>query len=231
MPPTTAPATLPTLSGGWGRRRSGCSITSTPPQSPSWSRWVDHGWVGGWVGGRAGGRAGGQAGGRAAGKFVVMLGLCTRPATTHTPPAHPPTHTPHPTPSPLPPARQAVEGELVARQMRQLAESERGGAVALLQRDAFPDLARMLALFRRVDGGADLLRAVSVCVCVWVGGGAGRVGGWGREGVFPRPAPARASPPPPPPTPPPPHPNSKKHKPTNKNRPGTDFCDWRRQTK
>ncbi|PSC70166.1 cullin 3 [Micractinium conductrix] len=51
-----------------------------------------------------------------------------------------------------------VEGELIARQMRALVDMENSGLVALMQQDKHADLSRMYALFRRVDGGLDLLR-------------------------------------------------------------------------
>jgi cullin 3 len=53
-----------------------------------------------------------------------------------------------------------VEGELVSRQMRALVDMENSGMVPMLQQDKAADLARMYALFRRVDGGVDLLRQV-----------------------------------------------------------------------
>ncbi|KAL4421065.1 hypothetical protein ABPG77_001360 [Micractinium sp. CCAP 211/92] len=51
-----------------------------------------------------------------------------------------------------------VEGELVSRQMRALADMENSGVVPMLQQDKYADLARMYGLFRRVQGGLDLLR-------------------------------------------------------------------------
>lgn len=54
-----------------------------------------------------------------------------------------------------------VESELVSRQMRALADMENSGVVPMLQQDKYADLGRMYALFRRVEGGLDLLRAVS----------------------------------------------------------------------
>ena len=46
-----------------------------------------------------------------------------------------------------------------AAQMRALAEMENSGLVPLLMADRAEDLARMHALFARVDGGSELLRA------------------------------------------------------------------------
>ena len=64
-------------------------------------------------------------------------------------------------PAPAPTAcLQVVEGELVSRQMRGLVDMENSGMVPMLQQDKAADLARMYALFRRVDGGVDLLRQV-----------------------------------------------------------------------
>jgi hypothetical protein len=45
-------------------------------------------------------------------------------------------------------------------QMRALAEMENSGLVPLLQQDRYEDLARMYALFKRVEGGLDLMRAM-----------------------------------------------------------------------
>ncbi len=45
-------------------------------------------------------------------------------------------------------------------QMTALVEMENSGLVPLLVGDQYEDLARMYALFRRVDGGLDLLRSV-----------------------------------------------------------------------
>ena len=45
-------------------------------------------------------------------------------------------------------------------QMTALVEMENSGLVPLLVGDGYEDLARMYALFRRVDGGLDLLRSV-----------------------------------------------------------------------
>ncbi len=53
-----------------------------------------------------------------------------------------------------------MEGELVSRQMRALADMENSGVVPMLQQDKYADLARMYGLFRRVEGGLDLLRTV-----------------------------------------------------------------------
>lgn len=49
---------------------------------------------------------------------------------------------------------------MVARQMRALADMENSGAVPLLQQDSYEPLARMYALFKRVEGGLELLRQV-----------------------------------------------------------------------
>ena len=46
-----------------------------------------------------------------------------------------------------------------AAQMRALAEMENSGLVPLLMADRAEDLARMHALFARVEGGCELLRA------------------------------------------------------------------------
>ena len=43
--------------------------------------------------------------------------------------------------------------------MRALVEMESSGLIPLLEKDAYADLARMYGLFRRADGGLDLLRA------------------------------------------------------------------------
>lgn len=45
-------------------------------------------------------------------------------------------------------------------QMRPLVEMENSGLVALLQQDQNEDLARMHTLFRRVQGGHDLIRTI-----------------------------------------------------------------------
>ncbi len=72
-----------------------------------------------------------------------------------------------------------MEGELISRQMRGLADMENSGLVPLLDQDKYEDLARMYALFRRVEGGLDLMRQVGggerhVCV----GGKAEGQGPW-----------------------------------------------------
>ena len=64
---------------------------------------------------------------------------------------------------PPPLSTQVVECELVSRQMRALVDMEGSGAVAMLAGDKCADLARMHALFRRVEGGLDLLRTVRRC--------------------------------------------------------------------
>eukprot|EP00884_Botryococcus_braunii_P000722 jgi/Botrbrau1/10650/Bobra.53_2s0008.1 len=53
-----------------------------------------------------------------------------------------------------------VETELVQKQMRALVEMENSGLVALLVHDKYEDLGRMYSVFRRVDGGLDLIREV-----------------------------------------------------------------------
>lgn len=50
----------------------------------------------------------------------------------------------------------------MSRQMRALADMENSGVVPMLQQDKYADLARMYGLFRRVQGGLDLLRTVSM---------------------------------------------------------------------
>ena len=45
-------------------------------------------------------------------------------------------------------------------QMNALVEMENSGLVPLLVGDQYEDLGRMYSLFRRVDGGLDLLRSV-----------------------------------------------------------------------
>ena len=57
-------------------------------------------------------------------------------------------------------AGQVVERELVGNQMKALVEMENSGLVSLLREDKYEDLARMYALFKRVDGGLDLIRSV-----------------------------------------------------------------------
>ncbi len=54
-----------------------------------------------------------------------------------------------------------VESQLIAAQMRTLVEMENSGLVPLLRDDKYEDLSRMYALFKRVDGGLELLRKVS----------------------------------------------------------------------
>ena len=49
---------------------------------------------------------------------------------------------------------------LTLLQMRALVEMESSGLVAMLTGDAVEDLGRLYALFRRADGGLDLLRSV-----------------------------------------------------------------------
>ena len=51
--------------------------------------------------------------------------------------------------------------------MRALAEMENSGLVPLLMADRTEDLARMHALFARVDGGSELLRAGMVRMMEW----------------------------------------------------------------
>jgi hypothetical protein len=53
-----------------------------------------------------------------------------------------------------------VETELISRQMRSLVEMDGSGLVPLLQADRFADLGRMYVLFKRVEGGNELLRQV-----------------------------------------------------------------------
>ena len=53
-----------------------------------------------------------------------------------------------------------VEGELISRQMRALAEMENSGLVPLMEADKYEDLGRMYELFKRVEGGLDLMRQV-----------------------------------------------------------------------
>ena len=57
------------------------------------------------------------------------------------------------------PATAAVERELLGRHAAAIISAEDGGAVALMERDALGDLARMYRLLGRVEGGHDLLRA------------------------------------------------------------------------
>ena len=45
-------------------------------------------------------------------------------------------------------------------QMRALAEMENSGVVPLLEGDKYEDLQRMYMLFKRVEGGLDLLRGM-----------------------------------------------------------------------
>lgn len=47
-------------------------------------------------------------------------------------------------------------------QKKALAEMEHSGLIPLIQQDKLEDLGRMHALFRRVDGGAELMRQVSL---------------------------------------------------------------------
>lgn len=61
-----------------------------------------------------------------------------------------------------------VERELVTRQLRALVDMEHSGVVPMLQQDKFGDLARMYGLFRRVEGGFDLLRQVGLNTLVGV---------------------------------------------------------------
>lgn len=51
---------------------------------------------------------------------------------------------------------------LCAEQKRALAEMEHSGLIPLIQQDKLEDLSRMYTLFRRVDGGAELMRKVCV---------------------------------------------------------------------
>ncbi|EFN52532.1 hypothetical protein CHLNCDRAFT_138949 [Chlorella variabilis] len=51
-----------------------------------------------------------------------------------------------------------VERELISRQMRGLVDMENSGLVPQLVQDKYGDLSRMYCLFRRVEGGVDLLR-------------------------------------------------------------------------
>lgn len=53
-----------------------------------------------------------------------------------------------------------VETALIFNQMRSLAEMEHSGLIPMLRDDKYEDLARMYQLFRRVDGGALLIRTV-----------------------------------------------------------------------
>ncbi|KAG1678291.1 hypothetical protein FOA52_013912 [Chlamydomonas sp. UWO 241] len=53
-----------------------------------------------------------------------------------------------------------VEVELVLHQMKSLAEMEHSGLVQMLRNDKHDDLQRMYHLFRRVDGGAQLIRTL-----------------------------------------------------------------------
>lgn len=53
-----------------------------------------------------------------------------------------------------------VEKELIQNQMRALVEMENSGLVPMLTGDALEDLGRMYSLFRRAEGGLDLLRSV-----------------------------------------------------------------------
>jgi hypothetical protein len=65
--------------------------------------------------------------------------------------------------SPLPApfiALQVVESELIHARMGTLVEMENSGMVCMLQQDQYADLARMFSLFKRVDGGVDLLKKV-----------------------------------------------------------------------
>ena len=54
---------------------------------------------------------------------------------------------------------------VVSLQKRALAEMEQSGLIPLVQQDKLEDLGRMHALFRRVDGGAELMRQVRMCMC------------------------------------------------------------------
>lgn len=58
------------------------------------------------------------------------------------------------------PAVQVVEGELIAQQMRALADMENSGMVPMMDQDKYEDLSRMYTLFKRVEGGLDLMRQV-----------------------------------------------------------------------
>lgn len=51
-----------------------------------------------------------------------------------------------------------VEETLIGQQKRTLVEMEHSGLIPLIEADKLDDLARMYALFRRVDGGAELMR-------------------------------------------------------------------------
>jgi len=53
-----------------------------------------------------------------------------------------------------------VEIELIREQMKSLAEMEHSGLVALVRDDKYEDLHRMYTLFKRVDGGLNLVRTM-----------------------------------------------------------------------
>lgn len=53
-----------------------------------------------------------------------------------------------------------VESELIHARMGTLVEMENSGMVCMLQQDQYADLARMFSLFKRVEGGVDLLKKV-----------------------------------------------------------------------
>ncbi|KAK9804506.1 hypothetical protein WJX73_000815 [Symbiochloris irregularis] len=51
-----------------------------------------------------------------------------------------------------------VESTLIGQQKRALAEMEHSGLIPLIQQDKLEDLGRMYSLYRRVEGGAELMR-------------------------------------------------------------------------
>ncbi|BDA49097.1 Cullin-3 [Coccomyxa sp. Obi] len=63
-------------------------------------------------------------------------------------------------PSSEPKITRVVENELFKKQMRALVDMEGSGLVPMLQQDKYEDLGRMYSLFRRVEGGLDLMRSV-----------------------------------------------------------------------
>lgn len=73
-----------------------------------------------------------------------------------------------------------VERELISRQMRGLVDMENSGLVPQLVQDKYGDLSRMYCLFRRVEGGVDLLRQVRPHLHELPGQPGCPAWGWGR---------------------------------------------------